>query len=157
MIVRITRAEPMAASPEFAELECRLQVAALCWRYAPAPQVLLVTTLRTRRWILPKGWPLDGKTLAEAAATEAHEEAGVRGEIWPTPLGEYHYLKEKGGIGHPCRVQVFPLLVTASDSDWLEKDARKRLWLPFDLAAKRVAEPQLRRLILKFQKLQKAA
>jgi hypothetical protein len=49
------------------------------------------------------------------------------------------------------------MLVTASDSDWLEKDARKRLWLPFDQAARRVAEPQLRRLILQFRKLQKAA
>ena len=157
MVLANHPAEPMPASPEFADSACRLQVAALCWRHAPAPEVLLVTTLRTRRWILPKGWPLEGRSLAEAAATEAHEEAGVRGEIWPTPLGEYHYLKEKGGVGHPCRVQVFPMLVTASDGDWLEKEARKRLWLPFDQAARRVAEPELRRLILQFQKLQKAA
>jgi 8-oxo-dGTP pyrophosphatase MutT (NUDIX family) len=157
MTVRITRAEPMAELPEIADRACRLQVAALCWRHAPAPQVLLVTTLRTRRWILPKGWPLAGETLAGSAAIEAHEEAGVRGEIWPTPLGEYHYLKEKGGVGHPCRVLVFPMLVTASDSDWPEKDARKRLWLPFDQAAGRVAEPGLRKLILQFRKLQRAA
>ena len=157
MNLRITRAEPIATSPEIADMECRLQVAALCWRYAPAPEVLLVTSLRTRRWILPKGWPLDGKTLAEAAATEAHEEAGLRGEIWPTPLGEYHYLKEKGGVGYPCRVQVFPLLVTAADNDFAESGQRKQLWLPFEQASRRVAEHGLRKLILKFRKLQEAA
>lgn len=147
----------MAASPEIADDACRLQVAALCWRAAPVPEVLLVTSLRTRRWILPKGWPLEGKTLAQSAATEAHEEAGVRGEIWPTPLGAYHYLKEKRGVGHPCRVEVFPMLVTAMDAEWQEKDARKRLWLPFDQAARKLAEPELRRLLQEFRRLQKAA
>ena len=35
----------------------RQQVAALCWRRAPLLEILLVTSLRTKRWILPKGWP----------------------------------------------------------------------------------------------------
>ena len=137
--------------------DCRLQVAALCWRYRPVPEVLLVTSLRTQRWILPKGWPQKGLSLAQSAAAEAHEEAGVRGEVWPTPLGEYHYLKEKEGAGLPCRVQVFPLLVTGLDPDFPEKGARKLLWLPFDQAARRVVEPQLRKLLLAFRKLQQAA
>jgi 8-oxo-dGTP pyrophosphatase MutT (NUDIX family) len=137
--------------------DCRLQVAALCWRYAPAPQVLLVTTLRTRRWILPKGWPQQGLKLSQSAAAEAHEEAGVRGEIWPTPLGDYRYLKEKGGVGHPCRVQVFPMLVTRIDRVFAEKGARKLEWLPFEGAAHRVAEPGLRKLLLMFARLQQAA
>jgi 8-oxo-dGTP pyrophosphatase MutT (NUDIX family) len=145
----------MAAFPH--ESECRLQVAALCWRLAPVPQALLVTTLRTHRWILPKGWPQAGLTLAQSAANEAHEEAGVRGEVWPTPLGDYHYLKEKNGAGVPCRVQVFPLLVTKTDRAFAEKGARKQIWLPFEQAARRVAEPELRKLILEFQKLQQAA
>ena len=65
-----------------------LQVAALCWRRRPVPEVLLVTTLRTRRWILPKGWPHPGLSLPESAAREALEEAGVTGRIEATPLGE---------------------------------------------------------------------
>jgi 8-oxo-dGTP pyrophosphatase MutT (NUDIX family) len=137
--------------------DCRLQVAALCWRRARRPEVLLVTSLRSRRWILPKGWPHDGLTLAQSAATEAHEEAGVLGEVWPTPLGEYHYLKDKDGVGHPCRVQVFPMLVTGADRNWAEKGLRKLLWLSFEEAARRVAEPGLRKLLLSFQRLQKAA
>mgnify|MGYP000604135431 CR=1 FL=1 len=55
------------------------QVAALCWR--AGPQVLLITSLTTRRWIIPKGWRADGMTPADAAAREALEEAGVTGKI----------------------------------------------------------------------------
>ena len=147
----------MAVSPVLRAQDRHLQVAALCWRYDPAPQVLLVTSLRSRRWILPKGWPQQGLNLSQSAAAEAYEEAGVRGEVWPTPLGDYHYLKEKDGAGLPCRVQVFPLLVTASETDFPEQGARKLLWLPFEEAARRVAEPQLRKLLLAFRKLQQAA
>jgi 8-oxo-dGTP pyrophosphatase MutT (NUDIX family) len=154
MMTRITLAAPM---PAFVDADCRLQVAALCWRPAPVPEMLLVTTLRTHRWILPKGWPQPGLSLAGSAAAEAHEEAGVRGEVWPTPLGDYHYLKEKNGLGHPCRVMVFPLLVTRMDQAWPEKGVRELLWLPFEQAAARVCEPELRRLLLAFRRLQKAA
>jgi 8-oxo-dGTP pyrophosphatase MutT (NUDIX family) len=143
--------------PASVNAECRLQIAALCWRPVPLPEVLLVTTLRTRRWILPKGWPQPGLSLAQSAAAEAHEEAGVRGEVWPTPMGEYHYLKEKGGLGRPCRVMVFPLLVTRTDRAWPEKGLRDLLWLPFEQAAARVTEPELRRLLRDFRRLQKAA
>jgi len=147
----------MAVSSVLRAPDSHLQVAALCWRLAPSPGVLLVTTLRTRRWILPKGWPQKGLSLARSAAAEAFEEAGVKGEVWPTPLGEYHYLKEKGGAGLPCCVQVFPLLVTGIAPNFPEKGARKLLWLPFDQAARRIAEPQLRKLLLAFRKLQQAA
>ena len=144
----------MAVSP-FSRADCRLQVAALCWRRIPVPEVLLVTSLRTRRWILPKGWPQKNLTLAQSAAAEAHEEAGVRGEIWPTPLGEYHYLKEKDGTALACRVQVFPMLVTGVARVFAEKGERKLLWLPFEEAARRVTEPDLRKLLLAFRRQMK--
>jgi 8-oxo-dGTP pyrophosphatase MutT (NUDIX family) len=143
--------------PAFVDADCRLQVAALCWRPVPVPEVLLVTTLRTRRWILPKGWPQPDLSLAQSAAAEAREEAGVLGEVWPTPLGDYHYLKEKNGLGRLCRVMVFPLLVTDTARSWPEKGDRDLVWLPFEQAAARVAEPELRRLLLAFRRLQKAA
>ncbi len=102
-----------------------IQVAALCWRTAPALQILLVTSLRTRRWILPKGWPQDGLTLAQAAAAEALEEAGVTGDIAPESIGRYHYLKEKNGSALPCAVEVFPLFVTGQHASWPEQGARQ--------------------------------
>ena len=133
------------------------QVAALCWRItqkaAPVPEVLLITSLNSKRWILPKGWPEPELTLAETAAHEAFEEAGVIGKIGAAPVGHYHYLKEKKeGGGVPCRVEVFALAVTRQLDDWPEKNARKIIWLPAEQAAARVSEPGLRQVLRDFHK-----
>ena len=87
------------------------QIAALCWRTNPLLEVLLITSLKTQRWILPKGWPHDGMSLAASAAREAEEEAGVTGEVTPLPLGHYRYIKDKAGAALPIRVEVFALKV----------------------------------------------
>ena len=63
---------PMLSRPR------RLQVAALCFRRTDTGcEVLLVTSRDTGRWVIPKGWPMEGKSSAESAAQEAWEEAGV--------------------------------------------------------------------------------
>ena len=57
----------------------RVQVAALCFRETDTGKdVLLITSRGTGRWIVPKGWPIDGMGGSEAALREAWEEAGVR-------------------------------------------------------------------------------
>src|SRR3712207_7349402 len=58
------------------------QVAALPFRIRDGRiEVLLVTSRETKRWLIPKGWPMKGKKPHKAAAQEAEEEAGVKGEI----------------------------------------------------------------------------
>lgn len=127
------------------------QVAALCWRRNPQLEVLLVTSLRSRRWILPKGWPELGLTLAESAAHEALEEAGVLGEVAPTPLGLYHYVKEKkDGALMPCDVTIFALEVKQQRRSWPEKGARQCAWLTPAQAAARVSEPGVKRALRAF-------
>src|SRR5690606_14649191 len=45
----------------------REQYGALCYRVkkkSPTVEVLLITSRDTGRWIIPKGWPMDGKTAA---------------------------------------------------------------------------------------------
>lgn len=138
------------------------QVAALCWRICAVrgPEVLLITSLNSKRWIVPKGWQESGLTPAESAAREAFEEAGITGTIGVEPVGSFHYLKEKkDGSGIPCRVDVFALAVTAQLDDWPEKGARRMLWLPPQKAAAKVAEPGLRQLLKTFraEKLRRAA
>jgi 8-oxo-dGTP pyrophosphatase MutT (NUDIX family) len=118
----------MEPTPETSQ-DPRLQVAALCWRPHPVPEILMVTSLRTQRWILPKGWPHPGLSLPESAAREALEEAGVTGVVETAALGSYHYLKEKGGAGIPCQVEVFALEVTGQKRNWPEKGARELRWL----------------------------
>jgi 8-oxo-dGTP pyrophosphatase MutT (NUDIX family) len=129
----------------------RLQYAALPWRRTPALEILLVSSRETRRWIIPKGWPIEGLAPHEAAAREAFEEAGVRGEAMPTALGHYHYVKRsKAGADQPCRVEVFALEVESEALDWPEKDERSTRWFPADVAAGAVDEPELKELIHKF-------
>jgi 8-oxo-dGTP pyrophosphatase MutT (NUDIX family) len=128
------------------------QVAALCWRLSPVLEVLLVTSLRTRRWILPKGWPMPGLSSAQSAAFEALEEAGVGGEVSQRPVGRYHYLKEKKGRAIPCNVDVFALHVRHRLLTWPEKGTREIVWLPVPEAARRIAEPELRHILLTFRK-----
>jgi 8-oxo-dGTP pyrophosphatase MutT (NUDIX family) len=55
------------------------QIGAICMRsQADGPEVLMITTRETRRWMIPKGWPIDGLSPQEVAEREAWEEAGVR-------------------------------------------------------------------------------
>ncbi len=135
----------------------RLQVAALCWRSAPTLEILLVTSLRTRRWILPKGWPHPGLSLAQSAANEALEEAGVTGIVAADPIGRYHYLKDKNGSALPCAVEIFPLFVTGQQDAWPEKGSRQLLWLPAERAAAKIAEASLKRVLADFCKARTAA
>lgn len=127
------------------------QVAALCWRANTMLEVLLVTSLKTQRWILPKGWPHEGMSLAASAAREAEEEAGVTGEMTALPLGHYRYIKDKAGSALPIRVEVFALKVTGQRPAWAEKGTRKLLWLPPDQAAARVAETGLKNILMNFR------
>ncbi len=126
------------------------QIAALCWRFRRGKvEVLLVTSRETRRWIVPKGWPMDGRSLSEAAEIEAWEEAGVKGTVGVEVLGIYHYDKT-----HPsepakkCRVSVFSLRTNRLEAKFPERKERRRKWFSAQKAAKSVAEPELAKLIL---------
>ena len=114
-----------------------LQYAVLPWRQtAVALQVLLITTRNRRRWIVPKGWPMEGRTPAQCAAQEALEEAGVVGEILAETLGYFRYNKErKSGDVVPCIVRVFTMEVAEQREDWIEKAERETLAVLVELAA----------------------
>jgi 8-oxo-dGTP pyrophosphatase MutT (NUDIX family) len=129
-----------------------IQYAALPWRLrGDEVQILLVTSRRTRRWIIPKGWPMDGLKPIDAAAREAQEEAGVTGVIDRTAIGQYCYMKQlRDGVEMPCRVEIFPLLVTEESPDWDEMEARERRWCSVAEAAGAVLEPQLKMVIRRF-------
>ena len=132
--------------------DVRTQFAALCYRIVQnKPQILLITSRRTRRWIVPKGWPMDAKTPAECAAQEAWEEAGVIGKPREICLGLYSYNKvlgDRGGL--PCVAMVYPVLVKSLVSDFPEKGQRRRKWFNPKKAAERVMEPELARILRDF-------
>ncbi len=131
------------------------QVAALCHRPSGAGrEILLITSRDTGRWILPKGWLVDGLDAAGSALQEAWEEAGVIAEPGApvAPVGAYHYLKRKRARPHPfwIEAQVFAVAVAGLAEDFPEKAERNRRWVPSGLAARMVEEPGLRELIGRF-------
>ena len=135
----------------------RRQVAALPWRAlagkgATGPlEILLVSSRETRRWVIPKGWPMKGKPDHQAAAQEAYEEAGLDGLIVELPVGDYPYLKRlKSGAARAVTVDVFPLEVTGEHATWPEKGQRTLQWMSPVEAALAVQEPELRDLIARF-------
>jgi 8-oxo-dGTP pyrophosphatase MutT (NUDIX family) len=128
------------------------QVAALPWRQGEAGvEILLVTTRTTKRWVVPKGWTMDGKADHEAAAIEAFEEAGVKGEINANPVGHYGYVKVlQSGKARHLNVRVFALEVTESLEVWPERADRQRQWVSLQQAMAIAGEPELIPVILKF-------
>jgi 8-oxo-dGTP pyrophosphatase MutT (NUDIX family) len=131
------------------------QVAALPWRQGEAGvEILLVTTRTTKRWVVPKGWTMDGKADHEAAAIEAFEEAGVKGEINANPVGHYGYVKIlQSGKARHLKVRVFALEVTESLDVWPERADRQRQWVSPQQAMAIAGEPELIPVILKFDEL----
>ena len=128
------------------------QYAALPYRITDEVEVLLVSTRETRRWILPKGWPMKGRKPHAAAAQEALEEAGVTGKMGKEPVGVYHYTKRrKNGSQQRCHVTVFPMLVERQRKVWPEMDQRVTRWFPLAEAADLVGEPELQHVIRNFE------
>ena len=128
----------------------RTQYGAVCWRmHRGKVEVLLITSRDTGRWIIPKGWPITGLTPAGTAAREAWEEAGVEGDVQADELGAFGYDKALSpSQSVPCSVQVFGLRVAELKSKFPEKKERRRKWFGFEKAARKVAEPELRQLLL---------
>lgn len=124
-----------------------MQVAALCLD-PDSGHVLLITSRGTGRWIIPKGWPMAGRSLAEAAQQEAWEEAGVKGPANPREIGTYHYDKEQDrGFGIPVHVRVFIINVTDLADAFPEAGQRTRKWFSAAEAAELVAESGLKALL----------
>lgn len=125
------------------------QVAAIPFRLREDGDVdvMLVTSRTTRRFIVPKGWPMKGKSGRKAATIEAREEAGVRGKSLKQPAGTYSYWKRMADGFVRVDVVVFLLEVTEELSDWQEAANRQRAWLPAADAALLIDEPELSTLL----------
>jgi 8-oxo-dGTP pyrophosphatase MutT (NUDIX family) len=132
----------------------RVQYAALPYRFTPAAalEILLVTTRRSRRWIIPKGWPIKGLKPPKSAAREAFEEAGVRGKIGAKSVGVFTYDKmlDEHGIEVRCEVKVYPLLVRRQSEEWPEFEQRVVQWAEPAKAVALIKEPKLKKLVAAF-------
>lgn len=97
-------------------------------------EVCLITSMRAKRWIVPKGVIEPDLSPPASAAKEALEEAGLEGHVWSKKIGEY-VVEKSGGV---CRVRAYLMRVESIYDDWLEAPWRKRRWATLDRARDRV-------------------
>ncbi|WP_173932968.1 NUDIX hydrolase [Chelativorans sp. Marseille-P2723] len=115
-------------------------------------EILLITSRQHKRWIVPKGWLVSGRSQFLSAALEAFQEAGVIGEVYPHPIGDYKYTKAwDDGTFQNRRVTLFSLHVRGTLINWPERADRKRRWVTFEEALQLIAEPDLVRLLQKIR------
>jgi len=128
------------------------QAAALCYRIEKGRlRVLLITTRGAGRWIIPKGWLIDGISPAQTAAQEAWEEAGVLGQC-AGRIGQFTHIKNGADQRPaPCLVDVFPLRVQSISRHFPEKGMRRRKWFSPKKAALKVRSPELAALLRSFR------
>jgi 8-oxo-dGTP pyrophosphatase MutT (NUDIX family) len=116
-------------------------------------EIILIRRHGHVHWSIPKGKPIAGRELHEAAAIEGFEEAGVTGKVSPNALGSYLHDKTPKLIGErPKIVEVitFALEVISVEHEWPEMDTRERQWVSPKNAAELVRPGQLRDMISAF-------
>jgi 8-oxo-dGTP pyrophosphatase MutT (NUDIX family) len=128
------------------------QVAALPFRRTESGElsVLLVSSRCTHRPLIPKGWPMKGKSDRKAAAIEALEEAGVVGTPSRQPIGRYRYWKRLDDCFALVDVDVYSLEVNETLDDWRERGQRELMWMNHKEAALIVDEPGLASILQSF-------
>jgi 8-oxo-dGTP pyrophosphatase MutT (NUDIX family) len=128
------------------------QFGALCYRrHGSGLKILLVTSRGTGRWVIPKGWPVKGLSPQDVARREAWEEAGVRGDVRKTCLGQFPYQKWfSKGLERPCNVSVYPIKVRNLSVHFPEAKQRRRKWFTPRKAAEKVAECELAQILYEF-------
>jgi len=121
-------------------------------------EVLLITSRRAGRWIIPKGWPKRGLSPHATAAAEAFEEAGVVGLVEPRSIGSFTYVKSVSrGDASSCCVDVFVMQVTEQLAEWPERQQRRQLWCSPARAIRLVEPKELGDLIRLFAQTRLAA
>ena len=108
--------------------------------------LLLITSRKGNRWIIPKGIVEPHLTPVESASQEAFEEAGIEGNISIKSIGQYTHDK----WGGTCTITVFPMKVEKEYDDWPEHSIRKRQWFLLDEALNRIDSPVLKDHISEF-------
>ncbi len=115
-------------------------------------EVLMITSRKRKRWVLPKGVKELDLSPQDSAAKEALEEAGIEGVVSEAPIGSYQYDK----WGGTCTVEVFTMDVQKVLDEW-EESYRGREWVSLEEAVRRVSESELKRILQRLPDFQRAA
>jgi hypothetical protein len=113
-------------------------------------EVLLTTSRETRRFIIPKGWPMKRRADSDAAAQEALDEAGVIGKVRRKPIASCSYWKRLTRTIELVRVDVHPLRVFGQEKRWREKGMRNIGWQSPEKAWLLIHEPGFAQIVRTF-------
>lgn len=106
-------------------------------------EILLITSLKKKRWIVPKGYVEFNLTPFESAKKEAYEEAGVVGSDETVELGSFNLNKTIG----VCNIKIYSMEVVKMLDDYPDKNSRKRKWFSVEEAKVVVKISELSNLI----------
>ena len=101
-------------------------------------KILLITSRKKKKCIIPKGVVEPDFSTSDSAAQEAFEEAGIKGNIYPNPIGKYQYEK----WGGTCTVTVFLMEIEKLIWEWPE-NFRNRIWVGVEEAKIYIKENKL--------------
>lgn len=99
-------------------------------------KVILITSRKRKKWILPKGFIDEGLTPPESAGKEAYEEAGVLGTVSEKSAGYYSYTRQE----QKYKVSLFPMLVDNISDQWPESTERERVTVELSLLKNYIVE-----------------
>jgi 8-oxo-dGTP pyrophosphatase MutT (NUDIX family) len=102
-------------------------------------QILLITSIRKKKWIIPKGFIEFNLSAFESAKKEAFEEAGVVGTNETIELGSFT-IKKYGGL---TNIVVYSMEVEKFKDDYPEKNLRKRKWYSVEEAVEIISIPEV--------------
>lgn len=137
LVARLTR-EPLDSSATGtpapgAEQATTAQAAAVCWQRQDRELKFLLIKSSGGRWIFPKGHIERGETPWTTALREAHEEAGVQGEIEQQELVTFrHHKRDLKRRGRELKVKAFLLHVTAVQEP--QERGRAPKWFTYEEA-----------------------
>jgi 8-oxo-dGTP pyrophosphatase MutT (NUDIX family) len=106
-------------------------------------QILLITSIRKKKWIIPKGFIEFNLSAFESAKKEAFEEAGVIGTNETIELGSFT-IKKYGGR---TNIVVYSMEVEKFKDDYPEKNLRKRKWYTVEEAIETISIPEVIKMI----------
>lgn len=107
-------------------------------------EVLLITSIKKKKWIIPKGYVEYGLTPFESAKKEAFEEAGIIGSNETEELGEFI----SGKNNNQKIVKVFLMNVLNQSDDYPEKNLRKRKWFNINEAIQMVDNDSIKIILM---------
>ena len=110
-------------------------------------EVLLITSIKKKKWIVPKGYVEFNLTPFESAKKEAYEEAGVIGSNETIELGTYSINKSIG----KQYIKIFSMEVIKVLDDYPEKNLRKRKWYSLKEAAETVSLTEVSNMIVSLE------